>query len=349
MVLVSTRLPIDEFKGQLMPGRAPGNLAVHSTPFAGQVAQQLPPDPNAKNTTEQNIMNIHLLTGPLHSIPAVATGLFLKVVSPGTVDLVPHGLTAPDVGAQPVLPADSGNKRLNPSLTWSLLNALYKSAAATAPSVVVDSSGNVGVEMTPTRRLSVDGTVGWGQPDTDTELARLSYTTTGGIHPIIAASEGKAIDIYTQPAGGSTQKALGVAANGTIDAPYCFGAASGVATLNSSSLVVQNPASKGQASGLAELSATSKVVQNPASATSTPTAASIPLAGAAVSTIDAGWLPTEIGDHTSNSFNIMRWRGELAAAPTTDLRNGDQYYKNTYPEGVWCYFNTRWNLIADMS
>ena len=56
------------------------------------------------------------------------------------------------------------------------------------------------------------------------------------------------------------------------------GVANGVATLNSSVKVVQEPASKAQASGIASLDGSSKVVQDPANSTATPTASKIPIA-----------------------------------------------------------------------
>jgi hypothetical protein len=59
---------------------------------------------------------------------------------------------------------------------------------------------------------------------------------------------------------------LGNVANAAQVTTAQMGAAGGVATLNSSSLVVQNPASAGQASGLATLNSASQVVQSPAGA-----------------------------------------------------------------------------------
>jgi len=52
--------------------------------------------------------------------------------------------------------------------------------------------------------------------------------------------------------------------------------------------------SKAQASGLASLDGSSKVVQNPANATATPTASKIPIADGA-GKLDSGWLPSSSG------------------------------------------------------
>lgn len=64
--------------------------------------------------------------------------------------------------------------------------------------------------------------------------------------------------------------------------------ASGIASLDASSKVVQEPASKAQASGIASLNASSKVVEDPANATATPTASKIPLADES-GKLAAGW------------------------------------------------------------
>jgi len=88
------------------------------------------------------------------------------------------------------------------------------------------------------------------------------------------------------PAGGTAGQALTKTDSGNYDAQWTtltpasvglgnvanagqvttaqMGAASGVATLNAGSLVVQNPASAGQPSGIATLNAGGQVVQNPA-------------------------------------------------------------------------------------
>lgn len=68
-------------------------------------------------------------------------------------------------------------------------------------------------------------------------------------------------------------------------------AASGVATLDESSKVVQEPASKAQANGIASLDSDSKVAQDPANATVTPTASKIVMAGED-GKIAEGWLPS---------------------------------------------------------
>lgn len=91
------------------------------------------------------------------------------------------------------------------------------------------------------------------------------------------------------------------------------GAANGLATLNGSSLVVQEPASKAQASGIASLDGSSLVVQNPASASATPGNGVIPIADSNGRLADA-FTP----------FAGMRWKkftvgfAALAAAALTN-------------------------------
>jgi hypothetical protein len=81
-------------------------------------------------------------------------------------------------------------------------------------------------------------------------------------------------------------------------------AASGVATLNSSSKVVQEPASKGAASGIASLDSNSLVVQNPANATATPTASKLAIADNN-GKLD-GWItPTAKAQMISSVYGII--------------------------------------------
>lgn len=61
-----------------------------------------------------------------------------------------------------------------------------------------------------------------------------------------------------------------------------------------------NASEKAAASGVASLDGSSKVVQNPASATTTPSASSIPLTGG-TTTIDSGWIPDLSGTYIAVS------------------------------------------------
>ncbi len=59
----------------------------------------------------------------------------------------------------------------------------------------------------------------------------------------------------------------------------------------------QKESEKGSASGYASLNASTLVVENPANATATPTASKIPIADGS-GDIDKGWIPTALGPHT---------------------------------------------------
>lgn len=91
-------------------------------------------------------------------------------------------------------------------------------------------------------------------------------------------------------------------------------AASGVASLDPSSKVVQEPASKSQASGIASLNSSSLVVQNPANATATPTASKIPIADGS-GKLD-GWITTVL-DATSSVKGKLQLAGDLSGTSTS--------------------------------
>lgn len=76
-----------------------------------------------------------------------------------------------------------------------------------------------------------------------------------------------------------------------VQEPASKAQAGGIASLDENSKVVQEPASKAQANGIASLDSDSKVAQNPANATATPTASKIVMAGED-GKIAEGWLPS---------------------------------------------------------
>jgi hypothetical protein len=75
------------------------------------------------------------------------------------------------------------------------------------------------------------------------------------------------------------------------------------------------------ASGVASLNSSSKVVQNPASATTTPAAGSIPLTGAGT-TLDAAWIPT-LNQSTSGTA------ANLSGTPALPNGTGNEQAKTT--------------------
>ena len=80
----------------------------------------------------------------------------------------------------------------------------------------------------------------------------------------------------------------------------------------------QREVEKGAASGYASLNASTLVVENPANATATPTASKIPIADGA-GDLDAGWIPVQLGAHT---FGGATHKSEFEADGTVKF-NGD--------------------------
>lgn len=147
-----------------------------------------------------------------------------------------------------------------------------------------------------------------GQVGTGTTLARADHNHDLGSHAHSDATSGGTI-------AHTALTSIGTNTHAQIDTFISSKAsASGLASLDGSSLVVQNPANAtatptaskipianasgklaagwgGAASTLATLNASSKVVEDPANATATPTASKIVMADGA-GKISDGWLPT---------------------------------------------------------
>jgi hypothetical protein len=90
------------------------------------------------------------------------------------------------------------------------------------------------------------------------------------------------------------------------------GAKNGVASLNASSKVVEEPASKGLANGVASLNASSKVVEDPANATATPTAGKIPIADGS-GKLD-GWVTVALTKYFESTEQTLTAGGALTLA-----------------------------------
>ena len=90
------------------------------------------------------------------------------------------------------------------------------------------------------------------------------------------------------------------------------GAVSGVASLNASKKVVEEPASKGLASGVASLNASSLVIENPANSTVTPTAGKIPIADGS-GKLD-GWVTVALTKGFESAEQTITAAGALTLA-----------------------------------
>jgi len=100
--LVSHNSPIYSVTGPLKSADGTPLLQLYPNRHAGLIAKRITPNPYAPTPTEINLMNIHVLNGPLHTVSALTPGDFVKATGPGNFDFAPHGLTAADVGALPV-------------------------------------------------------------------------------------------------------------------------------------------------------------------------------------------------------------------------------------------------------
>jgi hypothetical protein len=80
----------------------------------------------------------------------------------------------------------------------------------------------------------------------------------------------------------------------------------------------ENVANKAAASGYASLDGSSLVVQNPANATATPTASKIPMTEAGGPTLDDGWIPAALAHTTSVNGSTVPASDTLVGRATTD-------------------------------
>lgn len=115
-------------------------------------------------------------------------------------------------------------------------------------------------------------------------------------------------------------------------------AASGLASLDGSSNVVQEPASKAQASGIASLDGDSKVVQDPANATATPTASKIPIADGG-GKLD-GWISTDVAGGVPTLDESVLLDPDQLPAASTSKKGAVPVLENTgtkvlYDTGAW--------------
>lgn len=92
----------------------------------------------------------------------------------------------------------------------------------------------------------------------------------------------------------------------------------------------------GQEIGL-DVQASNTVLAGPATG-----AAAVPT----MRTLTAADFPTEIGAHTSNTYNIPRYRGSDTAWPSTDLRAGDIFRNSTLSAWGICTGDA-WSAMAD--
>jgi hypothetical protein len=174
--------------------------------------------------------------------------------------------------------------------------------------------------LPPTNLFDSEGLVGIdANGDADTPARKITDTALAADQDIRIAA-----NVMTYRDSGATH---------TVEVQAHKGVASGYASLDAGSKVVEDPANAqtaggagkiplgdaggklasswgGSASTLATLDAGAKVVENPASATATPTASSIPISDGA-NKLDIGWLPTAV----ASGLATLDASSELAQLP----------------------------------
>jgi len=108
MPIVKHVCPIASVRGQIKSNEDPRGLSLWENPNAGLIAGPFVTPPDEPTPLERTIMDIHKLTGPLHSESAQTPGHFLKATGPAAFAFQAHGLAAADVGAAPAAQGVTG-------------------------------------------------------------------------------------------------------------------------------------------------------------------------------------------------------------------------------------------------
>ena len=108
MPIVKHVSPIATVLGHIKSDDDSRDLSLWKNPNAGLIAGPFVTPPDKPTTLERTIMDIHKLTGPLHSESAQTPGNFLKATGPAAFSFQPHGLAAADVGAAPAAQGVTG-------------------------------------------------------------------------------------------------------------------------------------------------------------------------------------------------------------------------------------------------
>ena len=111
--LASLYAPLHTLRGILKDRLGHSLFILHRSRHAGQIVQPYVPPPDAPTQTEINLMNVHVLDGPLHTTSNKTPGTFLKATSPTTFAFEPHGLTAADVAALPLAGTAADSDKLD--------------------------------------------------------------------------------------------------------------------------------------------------------------------------------------------------------------------------------------------
>jgi hypothetical protein len=252
----------------------------------GKVAT-IPDDPGVEiGSTEWNDDHVLTATG-------LTPGHFLKATGATTFDFAVHGLTASDVGA----PSGSGSSTgtntgdsATPAETTTTIGALINGATAKDSPVDADQLG-----LMDSAGSNILKKLSWAY------VKSVLKTYFDGLYAVT----GKGVtngDSHDHDGGDGAQ----------IDHTKL----SNIGT-NAHSAIDTFISSKATASGLASLDGSSLVVQNPANATATATASKIPIAESS-GKLAAEWLPYEYGAVLSNNSSDANNDLDISAGALLD-------------------------------
>jgi hypothetical protein len=361
MPIVSYAQPVAHAAGLIHQPNTERAISTWINPNAGLIAGPEVPRPDAPTPMEQTIMDIHVLTGPKHSEAGQISGHFLKTTGPAAFSFQPHGLGPTDVGALPVagqaadsdkldgnhasaflgasatavdsdkldgshatafepaIAVGSGDRYFAQDKTWKFLDHLCASDGSPSPALSVDATGQIGIGASPTRPLTVSAPAtvlanfvsNYGTSFVD--IDNTAADGDPGVRLLLSGSTAWNIGVDDSDAD-----KLKIGTSALVDgAPKLTIDKTGkVGILNTAPAATLDVTGSIQASTTLTLPAMSSagLVRNSAAGL---------LSGG--NTVAAADLDTEIGNHTSATFNIPRYRGEGSVFPTGP-RYGDLFF-----------------------
>ena len=359
MPLVKHVHPIAQVLGTIKADDGSRGISLWTNPHAGLIAGPAVPHPNAPTPTEQNIMDIHKLTGPQHSESGQVTGNFLKTTGPATFQFTPHGLAAADVGAAPAAAGVSGgNAHAHTGdpiakVAHTDLTAIGTNTHAQVDTFIASKGAASGLTPLDANALVPDANLKpyriWNTART---AAAVTADAAGNIGIAIAAAThllhveksaaGAAVTAFvknadnTNPASHARIYAQVGGANG--GSPFFVAAVPGTAVW---SFGLDNAdADKFKISADTGFTATKLTILLDGKVgigITAPTVA-LDIVGALKTTLDA----TIGGNITSSIYNVPRFRGAGAALPTDDLRDGDLFVHVDVDTHICLYGNGDW-------
>jgi hypothetical protein len=265
-------------------------------------------------------MQIHRLTGGLHTEQAQTPGQFLKALTPTSFGFEAHGLTAADVGALPL------HGTADAALDADTLDGSH--AAAFEPSITAPGDATKVWDGTKTFRYNDRLTAYDGSPatglscdtnaairiyDKDDPTASL-YLQRSGANAFIYLVGGSPGSFYIARYGYGAAVFFSDCAEGKTQGLYITGYRTSDSRRSLAVAVGSNAADEANFSGLSNYRFAGTVNATTALATNGTTR------------IDSSGNITAAA-LTAGGFNAMRWRGTSASYPTSDRKTGDVFYK----------------------